>query len=81
MKEPSSHVFSGEQPRTSLDIDHIIRLLKLRRMGVYGPTERNGESIYQINDHTLIRHLAEHDSLTIWGIYNYVKNRGRNRRE
>jgi hypothetical protein len=27
-----------------------------------------------------IRHLAEHNSLTSWDIYNYVKNRGPNRR-
>jgi hypothetical protein len=84
MKEPSFNAFSTALGRTSNDIDHIIGLLKMRSMEVDGPMERNGESIYHINHHTLsepeIRYLAERNSLTTWEIYSYVKNRSPNRR-
>ena len=84
MKEPSFDAFAKALGRTPLEVDHIIGLLKLRSMEVEGPTERNGESIYHINHHTLsepeIRYLAEHNSLTTWDIYAYVKNRSRNAR-
>ena len=63
----------------SSDIATIIQALKMHGATVDGPTERDGELVYRINEHSLteheIRFLADSGRLTTWEIYNYARNR------
>lgn len=63
----------------SPDIATIIHALKMHGAAVDGPTERDGELVYRINEHSLteheIRFLADNGRLTTWEIYNYARNR------
>jgi hypothetical protein len=63
----------------SPDIATIIQALKMHGATVDGPTERDGELVYRINEHSLteheIRFLADNGRLTTWEIYNYARNR------
>lgn len=65
------------------DIQRIVATLKQRDMQVTGPTPKDGESVYRVNEHALteseMRALATDDELTTWGIYSYVKARDQNR--
>lgn len=66
-----------------IDIQQIINHAKQCEMHVTGPSTKDGESVYRINEHALteaeMRKLATENLLTTWGIYNYVKVRGQNR--
>ena len=65
--------------RGSPDIATIVQALKMHAASVDGPTERDGELVYRINEHSLteheIRFLADSGRLTAWEIYNYARNR------
>jgi hypothetical protein len=62
------------------DIEGIIQAPKLHGATVDGPTERDGELVYHINEHSLtereIRFLADSGRLTTWEIYNAPHPRG-----
>jgi hypothetical protein len=67
--------------RESRDVATIVKALKMHGATVDEPTERDGELVYRINDHSLteheIRSLADSGRLTAWEIYNYAQNRPR----
>lgn len=60
-------------------IETIIQALKLNGATVDGPTERDGERVYRVNEHSLtereIHFLTDSGRLTTWEIYNYARNR------
>ena len=70
-------------PNVPPDIRQIITALRQRDMQVTGPTAKDGETVYRINEHPLteaeMRTLAKEEQLTSWGIFAYVKMRDRNR--
>jgi hypothetical protein len=65
----------------SRDVATIVQTLKMRGAAVNGPSERDGELVYRINEHSLteneILFLADGGRLTAWEIYNYARNRPR----
>lgn len=65
------------------DILRIINAMRRHDMQVTGPTVKDGESVYRINEHSLtekeMRTLATENQLTTWGIFNYVKVRDQHR--
>jgi hypothetical protein len=67
--------------RGSRDVATIVEALKMHGATVDGPTERDGELVYRINEHRLteneIRSLADSGRLTAWEIHNYARNRPR----
>lgn len=77
----SGIVSAGEimSDRIPADIQSIINTLNQRHVEVTGPTARNGEAVYRVNDHTLteteMRTLAHEDQLTTWAIFDYVRRR------
>jgi hypothetical protein len=70
-------------PKVPPDIQQIISALKQRDMQVTGPTAKDGETVYRVNEHALteteMRTLASKNQLTSWGIFSYVKERDQNR--
>lgn len=66
-------------PNIPPDIERIVNALRQRDMQVTGPTDKNGETVYRINEHLLtegeLRTLSTEDRLTTWEIFNYVKTR------
>jgi hypothetical protein len=71
-------------PKVPPDLQQIISALKQRDMQVTGPTAKDGETVYRINEHSLteteMRKLASDNQLTTWGIFSYVKERDRRKR-
>jgi hypothetical protein len=71
-------------PTKSSDVATIVQALKMHGAAVDGPTKRDGELVYRINEHSLtedeIRSLADSGRLTAWEIYNYARNRPRHLR-
>lgn len=70
-------------PNIPPDIQLIINALRQRDIQVTGPTARDDEAIYRINEHTLteteIRTLANNHQLSTWGIFSYVRVRDQDR--